>query len=91
MILSHSPTSMIETLDNLDPKGKLIGIRVDINSPLIDGDLSDDTRLRSHLETLSELVSAGARIVLMAHQGRPGEDSCCRPRPRRSGPCHRGK
>ena len=76
MILSHSPTSMIETLDNLDPKGKLIGIRVDINSPLIDGDLSDDTRLRSHLETLSELVSAGARIVLMAHQGRPGEDSC---------------
>ncbi len=76
MILSHSLTSMIETLDDLDPKGKLIGIRVDINSPLIDGDLSDDTRLRSHLETLSELVSSEARIVLMAHQGRPGEDSC---------------
>jgi phosphoglycerate kinase len=67
---------MIETLDDLDPKGKLIGIRVDINSPLIDGDLSDDIRLRSHLETLSELVSSEARIVLMAHQGRPGEDSC---------------
>lgn len=76
MILSHSLTSMIETLDDLDPKGKLIGIRVDINSPLIDGDLSDDIRLRSHLETLSELVSSEARIVLMAHQGRPGEDSC---------------
>ena len=54
MILPHSPTSMIETLDDLDAKGKLIGIRVDINSPLIDGDLSDDTRLRSHLETLSD-------------------------------------
>ena len=67
---------MIETLDHLDPGGKLIGVRVDINSPLLDGELSDDTRIRSHIPTLSELTSSGARVVLLAHQGRPGQDSC---------------
>lgn len=67
---------MIKTLDDLESIGKIIGVRVDINSPL-DGDkIADDSRLRSHLETLSELASNGSRVVLLAHQGRPGDESC---------------
>jgi simple sugar transport system ATP-binding protein len=41
---------------------------------MANGGLADDARLRAHLETLSELTDAGARVALLAHQGRPGGD-----------------
>jgi phosphoglycerate kinase len=64
---------MARTLDDLDPSGLAAGVRVDVNSPLDgDGGLADDARLRAHLDTLDELSSRGARIVVLAHQGRPG-------------------
>ncbi|CCQ36594.1 phosphoglycerate kinase [Natronomonas moolapensis 8.8.11] len=63
---------MIRTLDDLDAEGAALGVRVDINSP-IDGDgLDDDARLRAHVETIAELCRRGARVALLAHQGRPG-------------------
>lgn len=63
---------MIRTLDDLDAEGAALGVRVDINSPL-DGDgLDDDARLRAHVETIAELCRRGARVALLAHQGRPG-------------------
>jgi phosphoglycerate kinase len=65
---------MIRMLDDLDAEGAALGVRVDINSP-IDGDgLADDARLRAHVETISELCRRGARVALLAHQGRPGGD-----------------
>ncbi|MEF8842978.1 MAG: phosphoglycerate kinase [Haloarculaceae archaeon] len=66
---------MARTLDDLDPSGLAAGVRVDVNSPL-DGDdgLADDARLRAHLDTLDELSSRGARVAVLAHQGRPGGD-----------------
>jgi len=69
----------IRTLDDLDAEGARLGVRVDVNSPLAEGDgLADDARIRAHLETLSELTDAGARVALLAHQGRPGgDDFCC--------------
>ncbi len=66
---------MIRTLDELAVSGDAIGVRVDINSPIgQDGQLADDARLCAHVETLSELADRGGRVVVLAHQGRPGGD-----------------
>jgi phosphoglycerate kinase len=65
---------MIRTLSDLDASGAAVGVRVDINSPLGDGGLADDARIRAHLDTLSELLERDARVAILAHQGRPGGD-----------------
>jgi phosphoglycerate kinase len=67
-------TNMLRTLADLDAAGTTLGVRVDINSPLADGALADDSRVRAHLETLSELLGRDARVAVLAHQGRPGGD-----------------
>jgi phosphoglycerate kinase len=64
---------MARTLDDLDPSGFAVGLRVDVNSPLDDrGELADDARLRAHLDTIEELAARDARVAVLAHQGRPG-------------------
>lgn len=63
---------MIRMLDDLDADGAALGVRVDINSPINGEGLADDARLRAHVETVSELCRRGARVALLAHQGRPG-------------------
>ena len=65
---------MIRTLDDLDAEGAALGVRVDINSPLDEDGLADDARLRAHVDTIEELCERGARVALLAHQGRPGDD-----------------
>ncbi|MFD1515087.1 phosphoglycerate kinase [Halomarina rubra] len=66
---------MVRTLDDLDAAGAAVGVRVDINSPIDDdGSLADDSRLRAHVDTLDELAGRDARVVVLAHQGRPGGD-----------------
>jgi len=65
---------MIRMLDDLDAEGAAVGVRVDINSPMDGSGLGDDARLRAHVETISELCERGARVALLAHQGRPGGD-----------------
>ncbi len=73
---------MPRTLDGLAAEGSTVGVRVDINSPLSsDDELADDARLRAHLDTLSELAERGARVVVLAHQGRPGGEEFARLRP----------
>jgi phosphoglycerate kinase len=65
----------IWTLDDLAVDGTRVGVRVDINSPVNDaGALTDDARLRAHVDTLSELLDRGGRVAVLAHQGRPGGD-----------------
>jgi phosphoglycerate kinase len=60
------------TLDDLgDVRGKRALVRVDLNVPMQDGRVSDDTRLRATLLTVTELADRGAIVLLLAHFGRP--------------------
>jgi len=64
------------TLDDVDVKGKVVLVRVDFNSP-VDPETKkvlDDTRIRAHGEsTIKELAEKGAKVVILAHQGRRGD------------------
>ncbi len=60
------------TLDDLgDVQGKRALVRVDLNVPMQDGVVTDDTRLRATLPTVTELADKGAIVLLLAHFGRP--------------------
>ncbi len=64
------------TLDDLgDVKGKRILVRPDFNVPLDPEtkEILDDSRIRAHAETIKELSDKGAKVVIIAHQGRPGQ------------------
>ena len=61
-----------KTLDDLgDVTGKRALVRVDLNVPMADGEVTDDTRLRATLPTVTELADKGAIVLLLAHFGRP--------------------
>jgi len=64
------------TLDQIDVKGKTVLVRVDFNSPINpeDGSIMDFSRINEHAKTIGELASKGAKVVVMAHQGRPGDE-----------------
>jgi phosphoglycerate kinase len=64
--------SSFKTLDDLgDVRGKVILVREDLNVPMADGRVSDDTRLRAAMPTLLELANRGAKVLILAHFGRP--------------------
>ena len=58
------------TLDDLgDIKGKRALVRVDLNVPMADGRVTDETRMRSLVPTVLELADKGAKVLLFAHFG----------------------
>ena len=59
------------TLDDLSVAGKRVLVRADLNVPMRQGKVSDTTRIDRLLPTLRDLRSAGARIIVMSHFGRP--------------------
>jgi phosphoglycerate kinase len=62
-----------DTIDDL-PADERVLVRLDLNSPIEDGAPQDNRRFERHAETVRELAEAGHRVVLLAHQGRPGRD-----------------
>ena len=58
-------------MTDLDLAGKRVLIREDLNVPMQDGSVSDDTRLRSAMPTVLELADRGAKVFVLAHFGRP--------------------
>ena len=64
--------SSFKTLDDLgDVRGKAVLVREDLNVPMADGQVTDDTRLRAAMPTLLELADRGAKVLVLAHFGRP--------------------
>ncbi|MCC6828724.1 MAG: phosphoglycerate kinase [Novosphingobium sp.] len=60
------------TLDDLgDVTGKVALVRVDLNLPMQDGTVTDNTRVRAAAPTILELADKGAKVLLLAHFGRP--------------------
>lgn len=59
------------TLDDLNVAGKRVLVRVDINVPIKDGKVTDATRIERVVPTIRELADKGARVILLAHFGRP--------------------
>jgi len=58
-------------LFKLDLKNKLILVRVDLNLPVVNGAVQDETRLQSVLPTIQEIIKKGGKVVLCSHFGRP--------------------
>ncbi|MEX0320087.1 MAG: phosphoglycerate kinase [Ruegeria sp.] len=60
-----------KNLDDMDLGGKCVLVRVDINVPVEDGKVTDDTRIRRVQPTIRDILAAGGRPILLAHFGRP--------------------
>ena len=58
-------------VDDIDTTGKRCLVRLDLNVPLVDGAVGDDTRIRRVLPGLNALIETGARLVILTHLGRP--------------------
>lgn len=64
--------SAFKTLDDLgDVTGKVALVRVDLNVPMNSGLVTDDTRIRAAAPTILELAGKGAKVLILAHFGRP--------------------
>lgn len=72
---SHRKVFGFRTLDDFDVRGKRVLLRVDINSPVDEktSKLEDGSKIKSSVPTLRELLDRGAKVVILAHQGRPGD------------------
>lgn len=62
----------MKTLSSFNFKGKIVLVRVDLNSDVVNGKVILNERFKAHAETIKFLKKKNAKVVILAHQGRPG-------------------
>ena len=60
-----------KTLCQMDLNGKRVLTRVDLNVPIVDGKITDATRIKKIVPTVNEIIKKGGTPILLAHMGRP--------------------
>jgi phosphoglycerate kinase len=65
------PKVSFKTIDSIDVSGKRVLVRVDLNVPMKNGQVTDATRIERAVPTLAELAAKGAKVIVLSHFGRP--------------------
>ena len=60
-----------KSIEDVDVKGKRVLLRCDLNVPIHDGKITDDSRIKASIPTIKYLVDHGARVVICSHLGKP--------------------
>src|ERR1044072_1498867 len=63
----------VKRMSEVDLRGKRVFIRVDLNGPIEDGRITDDTRIRASVPAIEQALKQGAAVMVTSHLGRPKE------------------